>query len=115
MRLECAYGEIGRIAAVDVQLDDLVSVDPILLDDALVIDAGFVVKHPELDHMVKRLETAHDLVVGLDAVFFLLGLEGGVKYGVGFAMIGDRDVLVSAAGAEGGAATVVIVKFFLWV
>ena len=97
MHHECADGAICGIAAVDVKWDELASAVPAFLDDTIVLGAVFVVKHLERDHMVMRLETAHDQVVGLDVVIFLLGLESGVKDGVGVAMIGNHDVLVAAA------------------
>ena len=60
MRLECTDGALGRVAAVDVRWDKLVIAVPVFLDDALVLGAGFVAEYLERDHMVSRMETAHD-------------------------------------------------------
>ncbi len=60
--------------------------------------ASFIVEYLEIDMMAALLEACHDMFVGGKAVFILPGLEGAREDGVGVAVEGDENVLVSAAG-----------------
>ena len=90
--------------------DEEVLAGPVLLDDASVFGAGFVVEDLGGDGMPTHLEAVHDGIVGGNAVFVLTRLEGGLEDCVGVAVVGDHDVLVAAAGANGEATCVVGVE-----
>ena len=68
---------------------ELVSDNPVLLDDTLVFGADFIIKNLEVDLVALRSEVVHDGVVGYNAILVLLGLKRGDKDGVGFTMLGD--------------------------
>jgi len=90
--------------------DEKVLTAPVLLYDASVFGAGFVVEDLGGDGVPAHLEAVHDGIVGGNAVFVLARLEGGLEDCVGVAVVGDHDVLVVAAGANGEATRVVGVE-----
>ena len=110
MRLEGADCSFGSVAAVDVGRDELVVALPLLLDNAFVVCAGFVVENLEVDAVAAVLEALHDGVVRFNTVRIFFSLEGGLKDHVGIAVVCDHDVLVALAGTNREAASVVCVK-----
>ena len=59
------------------------------------------------DNVALLFEFRHDTSVGWDAVAVVSGLEGLNEDGVGAAVVGEHDVLVATARADGEAAHVV--------
>ena len=55
-------------------------------------------------------EAFHKVVIGCNAILVLLGLEGGGRDYIGFAMVGGQYVLVTAASSDGEASIIVCVK-----
>ena len=108
--LERLDGTFGGVTAVDIGGDEEVLAGPVLLDDASVFGAGFVVEDLGGDGMPTHLEAVHDGIVGGDAVFVLTRLEGGLEDCIGVTVVGDHNVLVAAAGANGEATCVVCVE-----
>ena len=72
--------------------------------------ACFVIKDLVVDDVTASLEAGHDAGIGRYAVAVFSCLEGLNKDGVCVAVVGDHQVLVAAAGAEGEAACVVRVE-----
>jgi len=54
----------------------------------------------------------HDRVLGGDAVFVLVGLEGRLDDRVRVAVVHDHDVLIATAGTNGESASVIGVELF---
>ena len=92
----------------------MVGAVPVLLDDAAVFCAGFVVKHLGGDGMTQRFEKLHDGDVSSNAVFIIASLEGGLEDGVGVAVLGDHDVLIVTAGTDREPTSVVGVELSNW-
>ena len=112
MSLERLNIALDGVAMVDVSWHKLVGAVPVILDDASVFCTGFVVKHLGGDGMSERFETSHDGVVGSNAVFVLASPEDGLEDGVGVAVVGDHDVLITTAGSDGEQASLIGVELF---
>ena len=63
-----------------------------------------------IDNVTSRLEAGHDVSVRRDVVAVILCLEGLNEDGVYVAVVGDHQVLVATAGADGEASCVVCVE-----
>ena len=72
--------------------------------------AHFVIKDLVVDDMAVILEAGHDASVGRDVVEVFLCLEGLNEDGVGVTVVGDHQVFVAAAVADGEASCAVGVE-----
>ena len=79
-------------------------------DVLAVFLAGFVVEDLVVDDVTASLEAGHDASVGRYAVTVFSCLEGLDEDGVSVAVVGDHQVLVAAAGADGEASCVIRVE-----
>ena len=79
----------------------MVSGCPDVGDVSALFLARFVIEDLVVDDVSASLEVGHDAGVGRDAVAVFPCLEGLDEYGVGVAVVGDHQVLVAAAGADG--------------
>ena len=80
---------------------------PVFSDDVAIFCAGLVVKDLVFDDVAALLEFLHGASVGWDAVAVVFGLEGLDEDDVGVAVVGDHDVLIATARADGESAHVV--------
>ena len=72
--------------------------------------ACVVIKDLVVDDVTASLEAGHDAGIGRGAVAVFSCLEGLDEDVVGVAVVGDHQVLVAAAGADGEASCVVCVE-----
>ena len=79
-------------------------------DGSAVFLACFVIEDLVVDDVTVSIEAGHDAVVGRYDVAFFSCLEGLNEDGVCFAVVGDHQVLVAAAGADGEASCVVCLE-----
>ena len=79
-------------------------------DVLAVFLACFVIEDLVVDDVTASLEAGHDAGVGQDAVAVFPFLEGLDEDSVGVALVGDHQILVAAAGADGEASCVVFVE-----
>ena len=107
---EGADGTFGYVAPMDVGGYQLVCSRPDVGDVAAVFLAGFVVKDLVVNDVTASLDAGHDVGVGRYAVAVFSCLEGLDEDGVYIAVVGNHQVLVAAAGADGEASCVVCVK-----
>ena len=63
--------------------------------------ADLVIENLEVDLVALQSEVVNYGIVGCNAVLVILGIEGGDKDCVGFAMIGVQYVLITAASPDG--------------
>ena len=110
MSFEGADGNFGYVAQMDVGGYHLVCSCPDFGDVAAVFLAGFVVEDLVVNDVTASLEAGHDASVGRYAVAVFLCLEGLDEDGVCIAVVGNYQVLVAAAGADGEASCVVRVE-----
>ena len=110
MSLEGADGTFGYVATMDVGGYQFVCGCPDVGDVSAVLLACFVIEDLVVYDMTASLEAGHDAGVGRDAVAVFSCLEGLDEDGVCVAVIGDHQVLVAAAGADGEASCVVCVE-----
>ena len=88
----------------------LVSGCPDVGDVSAVFLACFVIEDMVVNDMTASLEAGHDAGVGRDAVAVFSCLEGLGEDGVCVAVVGDHQVLVAAAVADGEASCVVCLE-----
>ena len=110
MGLECADGPFSHISSVDVRGYQLVFGFPFTSDSLFVGCTGLIVEDLEVNSMALGMESLHDRVVGLNAMSIFAVLEGGMKDGIGVAVVGNHNVLIATAYPDGKAATVICVK-----
>ena len=110
MSFEGADGTFGYVAPMDFGGYQLVCSRPDVGDVAAVFLAGFVVEDSVVDDVTVSLEAGHDASVGRYAVAVFSCLEGFNEDGVSVVVVGDHQVLVSAAGADWEASYVVCVE-----
>ena len=82
---------------------------PFLLDDTPVVITGFVVEYFLFESVATIFEDFHDGGVVTNAVGFILGLERCLEGFIRFTVVGDHNVLIAAARANGEATSVVCV------
>ena len=88
----------------------MVSGCPDVGDVLAVFLACFVIEDLVADDVTASIEAGYDAGVGRDAVAVFLCLEGVDEDSVGVTVVGNHQVLVSAAGADGEASCVVCVE-----
>ena len=110
MIFEGADSTFGYIETMDVGGYQLVCGCPDVGDVSAVFLACFVIEDLVVDDVTASLEAGHDAGVGRDAVAVFPYLEGLDEDSVGVAVVGNHQVLVSAAGADGEASCVVCVE-----
>ena len=88
----------------------MVSGCPDVGDVSAVFLACFVIEDLVVNDVAASLEAVHDAGVGRDAVAVFPCLEGLDEDGIGVAVVGDHQVFVAAAGADGEASYVVCVE-----
>ena len=81
----------------------MVSGCPDIGDVSEVFLSCFVIKDLVVNDVTTSLEAGHDAGVGRDAVAVFSFLEGLDEDGVCVAVVGNHQVLVAAAGADGEA------------
>ena len=82
----------------------------LLFDNMLVLGTGFVIKDLQVDAVAAGFEAFHDGGVGGNVVGIILGLEWGLEDCIGVEVLGNHNVLIVAARANGGASGVVCVQ-----
>ena len=102
---------LGNVATMHVRWHKLEGCVPLLGDHLFVGSTALVVEYLEVHAVAVLLQAGHDAVGCGEAVAVVLGLEGLDHDSVGVDVVGEHDVLVAAARADGEAAHVVGVKF----
>ena len=102
---------LDDVAAMHVGWYELEGCVSLLGNLLFVGSVVLVVEYLEISAVAILLEADHDAVGSSKAVAVVLGLEGLDHDDVGVAVVGEHDVLVAAARADGEAAHVVGVKF----
>ena len=110
MRFEGADGTFGYVATMDIGGYQLVCGCADVGDVTAVFLADFFVEDLVVNGVTASLEAGHDASVGRYAVAVFSCLEGLDGDGVSVAVVGDHQVLVAAAGADGEASCVVRVE-----
>ena len=110
MSFEGADGTFVYVATMEVGGYQLVCGCPDVSDVSVVFLACFVMEDLVVDNVTASLEAGHDAGVGRYAVAVFSCLEGLDWGGVGVAVVGDHQVLVAAAGADGEVSCVVYVE-----
>ena len=103
-------GTFSGVAAMDILWDELELDLTLLFDNMLVLGTGFVIKDLQVDAVAAGFEAFHDGGVGGNVVGIILGLEWGLEDCIGVEVLGNHNVLIAAARANGGAAGVFCVQ-----
>ena len=111
MGLEGLNHALGDVAAMHVGWYELEGCVPLLGDLLFIGSAALVVNYLEINAVAILLEAGHDAVGSGEAVVVMLGLKGLDHDDVGVDVVGEHDVLVAAARADGEAAHVVRINF----
>ena len=107
-------GTFSSITAMDIRRDKLELDVPLLFGDTPAFGTGSVVKDLQFDNVVAVFEAFYDGGVGINALGVLLGIELRLGGCIGVALVGNQNVLISAARANGEAVGVIYIKFTNW-